>query len=559
MTTEMTEMKGAVVRKFALGKIRMRGNARTVFDRVELEELAASLRDSNGPLQLPVGYLIEGDGECEVELVFGERRLRAMELNREVHGARWDGLMVRVIERCSEQEFLKWSLAENLQRVNLKPSEMGAWLARMMAVADPSSGQALWTKRSLAEEIGKDENFIILALNAMRGPERVRVALDRGRCVLEVAGLIGSLPEAVQEAAADAVVFGMTGPMKLEQARQYIATHFRRDFRTADFNPVDGTLLPEVGSCHGCEWWGGNREDVGGQMRSQVCLNPSCFARKQEAAAVLERDRLMMEGGDLVVLDAEAGAGLFEDHSGRLSPTSGFVDLKQRPDAYFLVDGERNRDSVKSWGKILEEDCPTVTVVWDGKGRKHELVETGPAVVAAMGGKFGSLFRSEAGKGFLSADEKSAQGRVKSSMEREGRLVLLEGAREFFGGLSGVSLSRECLVSLLGLAMEQGLKGDDFVFLCEVLEPGMERSSMSYRGILELVDVKGLDEAGIFALLVLVLQVRSLRYEGFESWVEEGPLEVLCGVAGFDPAAWVKVWKRRRAAAEREARSGEGV
>lgn len=378
--------------------------------------------------------------------------------------------------------------------------------------------------------------------------------MDAGQCSIQVAGMIGSLPAEVQEDAAAAVIFGMMGPMKREEARTYLATHFRRDMRAADFDPEEEGLVDGVPACSGCEWWGGNRDDVAGVMKSQLCLNPACFGRKQEAMASRERERIMLEGGDLVVLDPEEGLELFEGHSGRLDPTCGYVDLKAKPDAYFLTDGDKNRESMAAWGKILEEDTPTKTIVWDTKGQKRELVETGPAVVAAMGSKYGSLFRPEAGKGFLSADEKAEQSRVRSAIDGASREVLLEGARKFFGGLSGGRWSRSLSVSLLELAMEQGFKPDDYRFLCDLLEPGMAKSDQTHRGLMELIEAKGIDEDGILSLLVLALQVRLLRYEGFDSWVEEGPMEALCDAADFDPAAWVKTWKKRRTAAERKAR-----
>ena len=82
----------------------------------------------------------------------------------------------------------------------------------------------------------------------------------------------------------------------------------------------------------------------------------------------------------------------------------------------------------------------------------------------------------------------------------------------------------------------------------------MAKAQATHRGFLELMDVRCGDVDELLALLVILLQVRSLRYHGFEPWCEESPMGDLCAVVDFAPAEWWKRLKRRKGAAEREAR-----
>ena len=533
-----------MIENVPLERLRMRGNARTNFDAMQLEELVSSMRDFGGAMQLPVGYRAE-DGF--VELICGERRMRAQTLLREREGARWASMPVRLIEEPTEADFRKWSLAENLQRVDLKPSEIGGWLQSMLELEDPTTGRALWTQASLAEEIGKQPRWVTSVLAANRAPAEVVRAVDEGRCSVEVAGLVGSLPAAVQEDAAREVVLGPMGPMAREAARSWVAERYRRDLRAADFDPrLD--YGPEMGPCRLCEWWGGNREDVAGVQRSQTCLNPACFGRKQRTHA----EMAARDGGvEVRWLSSEEAEGIFEGYSGSLAPGCGYVDLGAKPEAGLLVDGTLNRDSVPTWRKVLAEEGLASVSVLDDRGRRRDLVEADAAIRAGVAGRYGSLFRPDAGKGLLSAEEKAAKRAVDSAVEREGRSVAVEGAREWLRKFASGTVDGSRLLPLLEVALERLCKPDDVAFLGEVLEPGV--CSAKGAQVMELAGMKQ-DVDGLTGLLALAMLVRGIRYEGFEGMIEDGPLGDLCERIGFDPAQWHRSWKRRRAAAERSAR-----
>ena len=457
---------------------------------------------------------------------------------------------VRMVPEPSEKDFMVMNLAENNQRVNLKPSEEAAWLRDMLELVDEVSGQLLFSQVTIGEEIGKPREYVARSVSCLAAPAKARAALDEGRVALEVVAVIGSLPESMRDQATQEMIFGLGGAMTRNEARSHVANQYRRDLRRADFD-VDDAGLTDAGACADCEWWGGNREDVGGKAAVHQCLSPVCFQGKQAAAAEVEKVRVLAGGGELVILSEEDSLQLFDGVMGRLSPTCGFVDLDLKPDAYFLSDGDRNRESVPKWRVALRDDMPTVHVAWDLECRKHDLVETRLAMVGALASPLSSIFRPEAAKGLLTKVELCRQNRIKNAVRKEGHLVCLEGARELMRGLGRLSFDSGMIFNLIEVAADQGLKPDDFIFLCEMLAPEMTRSEMTGRGFGELLKSTALPADEMLALLLIVLQVRSLRYSGFEPWCDEGPMAEICKVAEFSPGDWMKRWRQRRTVAER--------
>lgn len=537
-----------------LDDISMHGNIRKEFGVEELQSLANSLRTTK-LLQLPLGYIGEKGGKPHLYLCVGERRLRAHELRRD-RGEEVRTMKVRVIDRPSEREFLRMNFVENLQRVNLRPSEVARGIQDMLDLRDEETGVAAFNVRTLAEELGMRYQGVQDAVNSLQAPPRARKALDEGRVAADVVGQIGSLPEAMREQATEEMIFGPGGAMSQKEARAWVANRYRRDLRKADFDTEDEALLPEVGACTGCRWWGGNRDDLEGKAANFTCLNPRCFLEKQAAAAEREKSQILAGGADVVLMSAELCKEVFDAVNGRLDPQSGYVNLDAKPDPYYLEDGDRNRGAAPKWREAIGRDMPTVHVAWDPAGKRVELVEVGPAMVAALNGGYAPMFRAKAAEGLLTAEEEALQRSIKAAMEREGRAVCVEGARDLYGKLhKGKGWDRTMVRSLVRVAAEQGLKPDDYHFLCEMLEPGVAKAQATGRGFLELVDLKcgAVDE--LLALLAMILQVRSLRYNGFEPWVEEGnPMGDLCVEVGFKPEDWHTGMKQRKRQAERRVR-----
>lgn len=546
----MTERTtGTELRYFPLEEVRMWRNARKYFDQVELEGLAASLLDSGEAHQPPVGFLLEDEPGFSVALFMGERRLRAYKMLRDRGHDAFARIEVKVRPRPTEAELCKWGLAENLQRVDLRPSEAGEELCRMLGMVDEMSGNALWTMRSLAEEIGKPVSWVSLAMTLTKAPESVRVAVDEKRCQMEVGALVGTLPPGLREGAALEMVHGPMGAMSREQARMWVGERYRRDLRNAVFS-VEESGLADKPACNRCEWWGGARADVEGKNKSTVCLNPSCFLEKQRDAVVKRAEE---QGLQLTLWDeVTEGPGIWEAHSGRLAPDAGYVELSERPSPQMLDSEVSTGVVMPTWETILRDSGVVAKVAFDPMGQRRELVRTGEALRAAAGSSWGSLFRDGAVAGYLSPEERAAERAVRAVGDRESAEVLLEGLAELRSGLLVCSPLSLVLGESLRYVLTTLLKGEDVALLASVLgAPG--------KSVAAIEEGMVTNETPVEVVLMLALLVRRMRYEGFAMMLEddESPLDAVAKLAKFDAGHWHKRQKKRREAAQLAARQEE--
>ena len=129
---------------------------RTYFDEVELQELAASIKEV-GVLQPPVVREISNG---RYELIMGERRLRASKLA---------GLKtIPVILRASaDNEMLREALLENIHRSQLNPLEEGAAYQNLL-------NDFGYTHDELATKVGKSRPTITNTLRLLNLPPSVQ-------------------------------------------------------------------------------------------------------------------------------------------------------------------------------------------------------------------------------------------------------------------------------------------------------------------------------------------------------------------------------------------------
>ena len=547
-------------------RLRMWGNARTTIDQGALAELARSMQDSGGALQPPVGYRVTGDAGVEVELLMGERRWRAARMLRDQGAAEFAEIPVIVIPEPSEGQKYKWSFSENAQREDLRPSEAGAWLARMLGLVDGESGLPLWSQCALAEELGKDGAWVSRALALTRAPAAVQKAADAGEVSLEVAAMVGSMPPEMREGAAAEMVTGATGAMSSAAAREWVRTRYRRDLRRAEFDPEEVGLGGRP-ACSRCEWWGGTRDDVGGTSRTSVCLNPGCFAAKQQASlagalAGVSEDGASERGSrheapgsageaSEVFLDPGTAAGIWDPHSGGVDGASGWVDLSDRPAPNLLEDGGRPGVVVPSWGTLLEDSGVRRWAALDPMGSVRRLADAGEALRAAAETRWAGIFRPSALSAHLSPEERAAERAATAAGHAAAESELEEGLGVLWDGLKGTNERARLASTALAVAIESGLKDAD----ARLVGAAMGCCTPSVERLMEEVGSLTLDE--IEALLLVALVARRLRYGGFGELVaEEGsPLAELCCLAGeFDAGAWARKGRRRQAQAERDAR-----
>ena len=157
------EIKGNVTNLCDIEAIRPNPyQPRRSFDPEKIEELAASLRSSGIIQPLVVRKSFDG-----YELIAGERRWRA---------AFKAGLreVPIIIKEVPDDQVLKLSLIENLQRENLNPIEEAEAYRRLIEEFN-------LLQESLAEVVGKDRSTITNTLRLLKLPEEIKENLTSGK------------------------------------------------------------------------------------------------------------------------------------------------------------------------------------------------------------------------------------------------------------------------------------------------------------------------------------------------------------------------------------------
>jgi|GEM_PF-5474379 len=533
-----TQLNEPVVRRFKLSAIHPGANARTEFDQAKLNELAESLKDTRGTLQPLLGTL-RADGE--VDLIAGERRLRAAEL------ACLEELEVKLVDCPSKKDWLKWNLVENMQREDLKPLEKANRVHEMLALTDEQTGILVYNRASLAAELGVNPQTITRYENLLQASPKLQNAVNEEGVDMETAALIGALPKVLHAQAEKDIVFrSWGGPMDREAAKKHIAERYRRDLRKGQFDRTSADLVPDAGPCAACPFFGANREDVDGKSRGYTCLNPECFDRKQQAHVNLVARLAEQEGTK--VLGQTSTSRIFQDWNNEVSPSSGYVDIKDAPDAYLLKDAAAK---APKWEKILTGTCAPVVVAIDKEGRARRLVEVKVAVEAAKASAHGELFKAKAGDDLDTFDEKKHQAQITKAKNKVTEATLIEGCMEMLQSFSQ-PWNRDVRLAFLEQIMNGGHTQEDAELLCKILNLEVKGVSDWWKKLKELVDATLTRDDQLDGFLLLAKNIRSIRYNGFYHIKES--MKDYCVWAGFDAKAWHTKMDARVKDAEKEAK-----
>lgn len=470
----------------ALTQIKPGTNPRTEFDQAKLEELAQSLKDDGGAVQPVVVYL---DDDGLYGLIAGERRWRASKL------AGLETVEAIVRPKPAVHEARKKALKENMQREDLTPLEIARAVHDMLA-EENEYGAAIYSRSQLADELGKNVNYIAWCEALLRCSDRLQKRVHLGQTPLEVAALIGSLPSDMHEMAERDIVMG-PHPMTRDAAREHIAEKYRKDLRKAQFDQADGTLVEGKPACQQCEFWGGKREDVQGKNRVHICLNPACYERKQ-LAFVSRAANASAEGHGVQMLGETERGKVFSFDGVTVKGDSGYVAADESPDKIMLVDPKA---TVPVWGKIVEgSDIPCVKIM-DGEGRLRTLYDARLAVQVATA-------QPSAVKALFKAG-KAASGTATVASQVE---VANEAAKEK-AKATGLLASGRNWVTMIRDGVKGKVVGEIEKLIYERLTEAVDREWMA-----KVLDVKNPleyeDGKGSAEVLGLALIARTLRLQG---------------------------------------------
>lgn len=139
--------------------VRDEGQPRKHFDKVALEELAASIQE-HGVLQ-PIVVVKAGD---KYQIVAGERRYRASQI------AEMETIPA-IVRTLDAQNKLELSIIENAQREDLNPIELATAYAKLKE-------QFNLTDKQIGERVGKSSSSIQNTLRLLKLPDEAKRAMQ---------------------------------------------------------------------------------------------------------------------------------------------------------------------------------------------------------------------------------------------------------------------------------------------------------------------------------------------------------------------------------------------
>lgn len=177
---EVTEVRTLPLRAIVPNPVQ----PRRVFSEVELEELAASIRE-NGLLQ-PLVVRPAPGSEDRFELVAGERRFRALT------SLEWKEVPV-VVREADDETLLVLALVENLQREALNPLEEAEGYQALADRYDLKHAE-------IAKAVGKDRSTVANLIRLLALPPSIRKLVEQGGLTQGHARALLSVDDPVQAA-----------------------------------------------------------------------------------------------------------------------------------------------------------------------------------------------------------------------------------------------------------------------------------------------------------------------------------------------------------------------
>lgn len=287
-------------------------NPRKTFHPARLAELTASIASSgvHQPIlvrPLPASRLEDTSKTSprpEYELVAGERRYRAS------LSAKRDTIPAMVRELTDDQ-VLEIQIVENLQREDIAALEEAEGYERLMQHSSITAEQ-------VGDKIGKSRSYIYARLKLLELSQTARQALRDGTIDVSKALLLARIPdEKLQgEALKEISRTNWQGdPMSAREAARLVQNEYMLQLKQAVFQITDETLLPNVGACSACPKRTGANPDLFKDVKSaDVCTDPICYRKKEEAHAALRVEKAR-EQGQTVIAGKEALELVASGHS----------------------------------------------------------------------------------------------------------------------------------------------------------------------------------------------------------------------------------------------------
>lgn len=459
-------------------------NPRKTFDAAKLQELADSIKASGvhqpvlvRPLpgsRLEDTHLDPATGKKRAvlpthELVAGERRYRASKLAGVAD-------IPAMIRELTDDQVREIQIVENLQRDDLSELEEAEGFQQLMQHSGLNADQ-------VGAKIGRSRAHVYARLKLLDLGTDARAALSAGKIEASTALLIARIPDSKLQAKALNEVLhgefdgGKRVPLSHRATLRLVQDQYMLALNKAKFDIKSVDLHPAAGACDVCPKRTGANPDLFNDVKNaDVCTDPSCFHKKEEAHAAAQVAAAEAKGLK-VITGKEAQelrtAGYNEKLKGyrRLdsaedSPTD--QPLRKIIGAQMKAEGIKPVliEDPRKKGEFLE--ClPNETVL-----KLLKTVETQAAAASqASAGDKAPKVSAEVQK--LVSDKKAkAEAKAKEQFEREWRANLVADAWVAIRDDADIKPFTEGVYRFLAVRAAKNLSTDDAARICELLNLG---------------------------------------------------------------------------------------
>ncbi|WP_161499864.1 ParB/RepB/Spo0J family partition protein [Rhodoferax sp. TS-BS-61-7] len=462
-------------------------NPRKTFDAAKLQELADSIKASGvhqpvlvRPLpgsRLEDTHLDPATGKKRTvlpthELVAGERRYRASKLAGVAD-------IPAMIRELTDDQVREIQIVENLQRDDLSELEEAEGFQQLMQHSGLNADQ-------VGAKIGRSRAHVYARLKLLDLGSDARAALSAGKIEASTALLVARIPDSKLQAKALKEILdgehdyqeGKRVPLSHRKALKLVQDNYMLKLSSATFSIIAADLVPAAGACDVCPKRTGAAPDLFSDVKNaDVCTDPSCFHKKEEAHAAAQVAAAEAKGLT-VIAGKEAQelrtAGYNEKLKGyrRLdsaedSPTD--KPLRKIIGAQMKVDGIKPVliEDPRNKGEFLE--CLANETVL--KLLKTVEAQAAAASQASAGDKAPKV-SAEVQK--LVSDKKAkAEAKAKQQYEREWRATLVKDAWQsmLMDGDAPATFNTE-LHRYLVVRAARNLSTDDAAAICQLLDLG---------------------------------------------------------------------------------------
>ena len=440
-------------------------NPRTTFNAAKLQELADSIRTSgvHQPIlvrPLPGGRVLDTDRHVQYEIVAGERRFRACQLA----GLAAIPAMVRAM---LDGDVLEVQIVENLQRDDLSELEESEGYERLMQHSSLSADQ-------VAAKIGKSRSYVYARLKLIELCFEARTSLRDGTIDASRALLVARIPDHKLQIKAlkeiiDGVGYYHSGrePMSHRQAADHVQSNYMLKLSSAAFDTADAELVPAAGSCKTCPKRTGHDPDLFSDVKgADVCIDPPCFTKKQDAHA-LNLVNVAKSKGQTVISGREAQELVTQGYSEKFK---GYRRLD------VAEDSPTDQPLRKIIGKQMEAESISPVMI-ESQKTKGELVAALTNEVALRllktveGQALAAKTVAKEVREFANEKKAKADSKAKAQFEQDWRNQLMERTWQALneGGDIGFTMA---VHRYLALKTATSLSTDQSAAMCRLLDLG---------------------------------------------------------------------------------------